>query len=684
MMGKSYNRKRKFFIRIILYLFLFSQFAFIEPLQSQTKNSKTKQETLQYEVTVTLKLIQVYVTDKKGNPVTDLKKSDFELYDNGKLKKITDFEKHILSLPGKKAEEIKQAITPEVPSRMNRKFFLLFDLAFNNEAGFMNSKKAALHFIDTQLHPTDEVGILTYSVAKGLTQHEYLTPDHQKVRQVIEDLGTKKTLGRAQDVEGRYWQELAETASASGEGGKGGLAGAEFSRMMLQARGFNRQVYKFQASNFYSVLKDVAKAFRYIPGYKHIILLSGGVANFAFSTSLQTQYENLGKELAASDSPVYAVNSTGLSAHLKDRDMRGDHSLSELAKRSGGKYFNNIANYEKIMEDIHNATSSYYVLGYYIDEKWDGKYNKIKVKVKRKGVKVYSQGGYFNPKPFTDYTEFEKLLHLMDLALSERPHFQEPLNFPLIALPCSAKEKSHLVVLTKIPTERIKEILGRKVEIVTLFFDGQNNIVELKRDEVSASKLARDNVYFYSSSILSPGEYNCRIVIRNLETGKGAVASSSAIVPESPDSGIMLYPPLLLIPEKNAFYLKGSATKKKEKKGKQISLLDIYPFPYTQYSPLVEGLNQGISKLLAVVRCSTFNIQQPEIRLSAHLIHLSSGKKTPLSLSVLNQSQEEDTQIFLLELQIDEPQPGRYSLHLSAEEMTTQSRSHIMTTFLIR
>jgi hypothetical protein len=270
------------------------------------------------------------------------------------------------------------------------------------------------------------------------------------------------------------------------------------------------------------------------------------------------------------------------------------------------------------------------------------------------------------------------------LALSERPHFQEPLNFPLLALPCSVKEKSHLFVLTKIPTERIKEILGRKVEIVTLFFDGQNNIVELKRDEVSAFKLARNNVHFYSSSILSPGEYDCRVVIRNLETGKGAVASSSAIVPESPDSGIMLYPPLLLIPEKNAFYLKGSATGKKEKKGKQISLLDIYPFPYTQYSPLVEGLNQGISKLLAVVRCSTFNIQQPEIRLSAHLIHLSSGKKTPLSLSVLNQSQEEDTQIFLLELQIDEPQPGRYSLHLSAEEMTTQSRSHIMTTFLIR
>jgi len=671
-----------FIVIISISVFVFSQLIFVESLQSQTKNSKIKQESLQYEVTVTLKLIQVYVADKKGSPVTDLNKSDFVLYDNGKLKKITDFEKHILSLPGKKAEETKPAITPEVPSRMNRKFFLIFDLAFNSEAGFMNSKKVALHFIDTQLHPTDEVGILSYSATKGLALHEYLTSDFQKVRQVIEEFGTKKTIGRAQDAEGKYWQELAKTVGTSGERGKG--AGPEFSRLMLQARSFDRKIYKIQASNFCSVFMDVAKTLRYIPGYKHLILFSGGVANFAFSGSLITQYENLSKELRASNSPVYAVNSIGTSSHLKSRDMRGRYSLSKLANRSGGKYFDNIVNLEKIMEDIQNATCSYYVLGYYIDEKWDGKYHEVKVKVKRKGCKVYRQGGYFNPKPFTKYTDTEKMLHLIDLALSKKPHFQDPLHFPLIVLPYSVKEKTHLVVLTKIPAERIKEILGKKVEIVTLFFDRQDNIVELKRDEVSAFKLDRDNVYFYSTSILSPGEYNCGVVIRNLDTGKGATASSSVIAPESPDSGIILYPPLLLIPEKNAFYLKGSATGKKEKQRKKISLLDIYPFPFTQYSPLVEELNQGTSKLLTVVRCSTFKIEQPEILLSGHFVHLSSGKKILFSLSVLDQSREENTEIFLAEIPVGELKLGKYSLHLVAKEVNTKSESHVSITFFVK
>jgi len=39
--------------------------------------AQAPQEELQHEVTVTLKLIQVFVTDKKGNPVKDLTKEDF-------------------------------------------------------------------------------------------------------------------------------------------------------------------------------------------------------------------------------------------------------------------------------------------------------------------------------------------------------------------------------------------------------------------------------------------------------------------------------------------------------------------------------------------------------------------------------------------------------------------------------
>jgi len=693
-------------IRICIYLFLFSQFIFIEPLLPQTKKTADKQEPLQYEVTVTLKLIHVYVTDKKGKLVTDLTQSDFELYDNRKPVEITEFEKHILTLPEKKAQEIKPAPLQEIPSRMNRKFFLFFDFAFNDAQGILKSKKAASHFIDTQLHPTDEIGVISYSARKGLTLHEYLTTDYQKVRQIVEGLGLRNVFGRAERLEDVYSGSVEQIRPDDLKLRKyRGPLDLEIKRWERNIREAEKKAYKHDVSRFCSEIIKFARSLIYIPGYKHIIFFSKGVADFILygrrlasdaviyskeerygSVSLATIYEGMTKELAASNSAVYAVNVEGpkLRINPESRDMMGDSSLRQLSNKTGGKYFSNSMDYKKAIEQIQRVTSSYYVLGYYIDEKWDGKYHKIKVKVKRKGYKVFGQRGYFNPKPFTEYTETEKLLHLIDLALSEKPHFQEPLHFPLITLPYSIQEKSKLLLLTEIPAEKIKEIAEKKMEIVTLIFDNQNKIVKFNRDEVTSSKFAQDNVFYYATSSLSPGEYDCRIVIRDLETGKGAVASSSVVISEAPESGVILYPPLLLVPEKNASYLKELSTKKNEEQGKSTNLFDIYPFDPNQYSPLVKELNKGISKLLAVMRYTIIDIQEPEFHLSACLTEPSSGLEIPLSFSTLSTKKEEEISILLIEFQTPELQPGKYFLNLIVEELKTKSKSQISSEIQVR
>jgi hypothetical protein len=69
------------------YLFIIFVSLFF-PFQPRAWNfdlaqEKIQQPTLQYEVSVTLKLVQVFVTDKQGRPVKDLNKSDFEIFDNG-------------------------------------------------------------------------------------------------------------------------------------------------------------------------------------------------------------------------------------------------------------------------------------------------------------------------------------------------------------------------------------------------------------------------------------------------------------------------------------------------------------------------------------------------------------------------------------------------------------------------
>jgi hypothetical protein len=89
-----------------------------------------------------------------------------------------------------------------------RKFFLFLDFAFNNAKGIDKAKEAALHFLDKQLQPTDEVGLLSYSATRSLTLHEYLTTDHSAVRKIVKSFGIQEIVGRAEDFEARYWNLL--------------------------------------------------------------------------------------------------------------------------------------------------------------------------------------------------------------------------------------------------------------------------------------------------------------------------------------------------------------------------------------------------------------------------------------------------------------------------------------------
>ena len=160
-------------ISIAFFFFYFSLLSLSLPLTQRQK----KTQELKHEVAVTLKLIQVYVTDKKGNPARDLKKSDFILYDNGKLQDITDFEKHLLYVPEAGPEESKLPPARDMSSVMNRKFFFLIDCENNDLEGIAKSRNAALEFIDTKAQPGDEIALISYSFIRGLIPRESSSSD---------------------------------------------------------------------------------------------------------------------------------------------------------------------------------------------------------------------------------------------------------------------------------------------------------------------------------------------------------------------------------------------------------------------------------------------------------------------------------------------------------------------------
>jgi VWFA-related protein len=676
-----------------------------------TQEKKTQE--LKHEVTVTLKLIQVYVTDSSGNPVTDLKLEEFRIYDNKELQKITDFERYVLDLPetAESPEPDKEETAPGDAAKeiMNRKFFLFFDMVNNNYKGFKKSQEAALHFLDNQVQPEDEVGVISFSVLKQLTLHEYLTTDHEIIRDVVKQIGGEGRVGRAENFEAMRYSEMSGEqlldpsvgSQPVKEGAPAHLrqAGA-ISKSGWDAVGirpdaiatndrFLREEHKNISQNLMLRFIDLSKSLRYISGHKHIVLFSSGIPyslihgiettnpfqsfQVGMDTNLRDKYEDMLKELSDSNTTIFSVNTEPLATNMNlPAHMKGEVTLRRMSQDTGGKFIGNVQNYSQILETVQTFTGSYYVLGYYVDESWDGRYHPIEVKVSRGGCSVFAQRGYFNPKPYSEYNAMEKELHLIDLALSDRSLMQIPVDIPMAALPCSVEDESGVCLLAQIHTLRIKESLGEKAELYFLVFDEEENLKSLKRKEVKLAALKDEEAYYYSLMPLAPGAYKFCIVMRDMDSGSGGVGRYFGEIPQVEEQNIQLYAPLLLTPGKSGFFVRGDVPKSGEKK---FPLLDSFPFDPAEYSPAMGRYPQGTKTITAVMRCALRNLDKPALRFTAVLKDKNSQRSYSLPLSILSAKKAGDIGTLLVELQAPELPAGDYLLALVVEDTVSQAHS---------
>jgi len=649
-------------------LFLICQFSLqaassaVDRADQAKEKAKAAQESLQYEVAVTVKLVQVHVTDSLGNPARDLEMSDFVLYDNGKLQTITGFEKHFLAAPEVKVEEGQLASARDVASLMNRKFVLLFDGERNDLAGIATSRTAALRFMDDKVMPTDEVALMSYSPTQGLILHEYFTSDHERVRQAIRNakitpgISADGTKSVAPDHEAMGMELLSQQVF----GGHGHAARPGGTRAFIFG------------------LTDLAKAFRHIPGQKNIILFTKGFGRRILDPGSADKpfFVSMSQELASASSPVFTVNT---AVEYWERLKPPETSLEYLSKQTGGMYFDNMNYYSRNAADIQNATGNYYVLSYSVASSWDGKFHDIKVEVKKPGYQVYAQRGYFNPLPFSQLSPTEKQLQLLGLALGEKAYFGQYLNFPMTALPYCESKESNTLLISEIPVQTLRETVGDKTELVSLVFDEDRNIVDSKRVEMNWATLKGERICQYAATALAPGRYDCRLVIRSLDSGKAAVGGCAVEVPEkAADTGLRLYPPLLLIHGQEARYLNVSG-EKKAGAPEAITISDVYPYPQKEFSPLVGGLEQGAESVCAAIRCAWASAPtaeaKPEVRFSAWLVPAGRDQKTDLTVNLQGIADQDGTRVYLLEFELPELQPGSYSLHVMAEDPVTKASS---------
>jgi len=88
--------------------------------------------------------------------------------------------------------------------------------------------------------------------------------------------------------------------------------------------------------------------------------------------------------------------------------LSGAQGLRTLANATGGVSSINTNNFSAGLAKILARSQGYYLLGYSPSEKFDAKFHKISVKVRREGAHVYSRDGYFAREDVARSTEATK------------------------------------------------------------------------------------------------------------------------------------------------------------------------------------------------------------------------------------------------------------------------------------
>src|SRR5579862_9095586 len=172
--NKSAHRRHDWWKHPAASLIAVASFFIAHPAFTQT-SSAPEISTQEADANFTLKterntvLVPVVVRDSKGNPVENLRKEDFRIFDRGKPQAILSFsiEKPLMKAhtqdlagPGEKPA------TQPADAEADRYVALYFDDINSSEADLAHTREATARFLLTSMQPGDRVGLFTASGRK--------------------------------------------------------------------------------------------------------------------------------------------------------------------------------------------------------------------------------------------------------------------------------------------------------------------------------------------------------------------------------------------------------------------------------------------------------------------------------------------------------------------------------------
>lgn len=337
---------------------------------------------------VTSRLVQVnvIVQDKDDNPVTDLTKDDFTLFDKGQQQQIA-----IFAQPNR---------TPSLPSSVGMGAPNFFSNRVQNNSQGANSVTVILmDAVNTGFHD------LAYVRARVIAFVRSLTPQDQVALYLL----TPSKLYTLHD-----FTNDSETLvrSVAGDSANADAATKRANKLIIDAFAESNWFYKAGplgiVENTSEAMKQIAKNVANIPGRKSLVWISGGfplyigerdpigarTERYDFSPMISAT----AKMLANADVAVYPVDARGLIAPKGGRGyvLPNFDAMIMIAEGTGGHaYYNTNDVSGSIRKAIDDSVSSYVLAYYPTNNNWDYSFRSIGVKVARKGLRLRYRTGYY-------------------------------------------------------------------------------------------------------------------------------------------------------------------------------------------------------------------------------------------------------------------------------------------------
>lgn len=529
------------------------------------------QGTYRLSVNANIVLTNVVVRDKKtGAVVKGLKASDFTILENGKPQRVSSFDFQNVDEAAVLAEKTtvmgKASVADLLERNMaantqqlrdHRLIVMFFDLSSMQDEDIDRAVDAGLKYVNTQMQPADLVALV--SLSTGLSLDQDFTAD-------------KGTLLRGL---ARY-NGTDPTGFANGNTGTSEGTSDDASSFVADDSEYN----SLNTDRELLAIRQIARSLERVDQRKSMLFFSGGLTRNGIEN--QASLRAATNAAARANLAIYSVDTRGLQALPPVGDasrgsLRGtsaysgaavqgqfnanfnsQETLATLSTDTGGKAFFDSNDFGPAFQQVQRDTEAYYILGFHsTDDRRDGSFRHLTVKLNRSDVRLEYRPGYYAPADFQHQKTEDRELALQQQLKSDLPATDVALY--LQALYFRAGDSAHgntlfipvslIVPGSQIPFTRSRgregdrdkatlDILGQVRNAQGIAVGNVRETVKLALDQ--AQQVSRRNIQYSTGFVLAPGRYHLKFVVRENETGNLGSFETDLNVPDLHKSAVKL------------------------------------------------------------------------------------------------------------------------------------------------